>query len=435
VTRQQQFLAARAAYVAVVLIATLTQLDFTLDFAAAADRLARAFTPTLRWGDAVDALRNLTLFAGLGAVWVVTSFTGKVGREVRLATLVGFGLSVTAEGFQVFSPIRTASLVDVTTNTIGAFGGALVVAFLIVEVVRAKAARSYLGMPAFLPAGAYALAVLCEAATPLFRSEPQPGISGPILDRVLLGLRLATPLAWDQVPLLDAVLFTPAGFLVVMMLAERGRSARRTWLWVAGAGAVLALAAEAAHGILSLSVRWEAAAIRALTVALGAWAAQHWLPALTQRLRGPARARAAIMCYGALLVVWGWRPFVPQIDRSAIAAQLTSAHLIPLASLASRADVFSALHVVQQFALYFPLGGMLVVWPLRLGGRWSGLGPALLLAVAIETGHLVIAGRFFDVTNALVAWAGLGIGWTVVRRSGFRPHRAALGFSAPGGRR
>jgi glycopeptide antibiotics resistance protein len=88
--------------------------------------------------------------------------------------------------------------------------------------------------------------------------------------------------------------------------------------------------------------------------------------------------------------------------------------------------VFSALHVVQLFALYFPLGAMLAVWPLRLSGRWSGLGPALLLAAVIEAGHLVIAGRYFDVTNALIAWAGLGIGWTVVRRSGFRPYGAAL---------
>jgi VanZ family protein len=434
-TRRHQFLAARAAYVAIVLIATLTELHFTLDFAAAADRLARALTPTLRWGDAVDALRNLTLFAGLGAVWIVTSFTGKVRREIRLATVVGLGLSMIVEGFQAFSPVRNASLEDLATNTLGALGGALVVAFLIVEVVRAKTERSYLGIPAFLPAGAYALAVLCEAATPLFRSEAQPGIDGPMLDRALIALRLATPLSWDQVPLLDVVLFAPAGFLLVMLIAERWRNAPRMWRWVAGVGAALAVAVEATHGVLSLTVRWEAAATHALAVAVGGWAAQRWLPSLTQRLRGPARALATIICYGALLVAWAWRPFVPYIDGSAIAAQLTPPHLIPLASLATRPDVFSALHVVQQFALYFPLGAMLAVWPLQLSGRWSGLWPALLFAAVLEAGHLGVVGRYFDVTNALIAWAGLGIGWIVVRRSGFRPHGAALGFPAPGRRR
>jgi hypothetical protein len=218
-----------------------------------------------------------------------------------------------------------------------------------------------------------------------------------------------------------------------MMVAERGRTPSRSWLWVAGAGAVVALTAEATHGVLGLSVRWEAAAIHALAVIWGAWAAQRWLPALTQRFRGAARARVAIMCYGALLVVWGWRPFDPYIDGSAIAAQLTAPHLIPLASLATRPDVFSALHVAQQFALYFPLGALLAVWPLQLSGRWAGLGPALVLAAVLEAGHLVVAGRYFDVTNALIAWAGLGIGWTVVRRSGFRPHGAALGFPSPSG--
>ena len=79
------------------------------------------------------------------------------------------------------------------------------------------------------------------------------------------------------------------------------------------------------------------------------------------------------------------------------------------------------------------MGALLAVWPLRLSGRWSRLAPALLLAVVIEAGHIVIADRFFDVTNALVAWAGLGIGWTVVRRSGFTPYGAALEFQQPDG--
>jgi len=28
----------------------------------------------------------------------------------------------------------------------------------------------------------------------------------------------------------------------------------------------------------------------------------------------------------------------------------------------------------------------------------------------MEAGYLGVAGRYFDVTNALIAWAGLGIG-------------------------
>ena len=36
-----------------------------------------------------------------------------------------------------------------------------------------------------------------------------------------------------------------------------------------------------------------------------------------------------------------------------------------------------------------------------------------------------LADRFFDVTNVLLACAGLGMGWITLRRSGFRTYGAA----------
>lgn len=409
----------------IVLLATMTQLDFSPDLAAAGQRLARAFTRALDWRDAIDGLRNVALFAGLGAVWVATSLSGKVREEARRATLVGLGLSATVEGLQLFSPVRTASFVDVGTNTLGALAGALALALLIAEVQRAKGARSYVGVPMVLVGGAYGLAVLCEALTPLFRSDRLAGWGGPFA-RLRQALQLAVPLSLGEVPLLDVLLFAPAAFLSVMMLSERGRSVKRVWPVVAGVGAGLAFVAELAHGTFAVRIRWEAAATHALALGAGAWAAQRWLPSLTQTLRGAERAGAACFAYVGLLVLWGWRPLLPQTDLHAIAAQFTLTHLVPLASLAERVDVFSALHVAQQFLLYLPLGSVLAVWPLRLTGRLSHLRPALWLAAAIELGHLVIVGRYFDVTNALLACAGVAIGWTVVRRSGFAPYGAAL---------
>src|SRR5207245_1816687 len=76
--------------------------------------------------------------------------------EVRGGPSVGLALGGTVEGLQVFSPVRTASIVDVTTNTLGALLGAGGVALLIAAVVAAKGARSYLGVPTLLVAGAYA---------------------------------------------------------------------------------------------------------------------------------------------------------------------------------------------------------------------------------------------------------------------------------------
>jgi len=423
-TPRQRFLAARWGYVAIILLATLTQLHFSPDLMAAGERLVRAFTPSLGWRDAIDGLRNTVLFAGLGAVWVVTSRSGGVRAEIRRATLVGLSLSATVEGLQVFSPVRTASIVDVTTNTLGALLGAAAVALLVAAVMAGKGARSYLGVPTFLPAGAYGGAVLCEALTPLFGPAPLPWTAGGPVGRLYAALQSAGPISFDTLPLVDLLLFAPAGFLVVMLLRERGSGAR--WGAVAGAGAGLALVAELGHGMLAFPIWWGAVLVRAAAVTLGAWAAHRSLAALTQLLRGAARARAALFGYGALLVLWGWRLFVPRTDVQAIADQLTPDHLVPLASLAVRADAFSALHVLQQFLLYLPLGSMLAVWPLRLTGRWAHLWPGVWLACVIELGHVIIADRYLDATNFLVACAGLGIGWIVVRRSGFAPYGEAL---------
>src|SRR5919108_239370 len=230
-TPAQRFLAARWGYVAVILLATMTQLHFSPDLAAAAQRLARAFTPSLGWRDAIDGLRNTVLFAGLGAVWVVTSRSGNVRAEIRRATEVGLALSATVEGLQVFSPVRTASIVDVTTNTLGALVGAGAVALLIAGVVRAKGARSYLGMPTFLLAGAYGGAALCEALTPLFGPAALPWTAGGPLGRLTAALAAAAPVSFDTLPLIDLLLFAPAGFLWIMLLREGGREAR--WVGVA----------------------------------------------------------------------------------------------------------------------------------------------------------------------------------------------------------
>src|SRR5256714_2280909 len=141
-TPRQRFLAARWGYVGIILLATLTQLHFSPDLMAAGERLVRAFTPSLGWRDAIDGLRNTVLFAGLGAVWVVTSRSGGVRAEIRRATLVGLALSATVEGLQVFSPVRTASIVDVTTNTLGALLGAAAVALLVAAAAAGGGARA-----------------------------------------------------------------------------------------------------------------------------------------------------------------------------------------------------------------------------------------------------------------------------------------------------
>ena len=426
VTPRQRFLAARIAYVAIVLLATLTGLSFSGNGDEAAARLARAFNPAVSWRDAVDGLRNAVLFAGLGAVWVVTSLSGRVARETRMAALASLLLSATVEGFQVFSPVRNASILDVFTNTLGGFAGAVATGAAMRAVQRLRRDKSYVGIPTLLVAGPYALAVLCEALAPLFDSNPLPYIEGGPFARLAQSLAASRSVDWDALPIWDIPLYAAAGFLLVALVREQRGSSRHQWIGVAVSGALAVLVAHVAHGMFGLAVRWEYIVTDAGSFVLGAWLANRYLGRLTQRYRGADRARGVIVAYTCLLFWWGWRPLIPEWRWTAIAAQIRAEAFIPLAGLAQRVDVFSALHVGQQFMVYLPLGALLAVWPLRFRGGWSHLWPGVWIALVVELGHIVIAGRTFDLTNTLLACSGVAMGWIAVRRSGYRPYGESM---------
>jgi glycopeptide antibiotics resistance protein len=422
---RNRLLAFRAAYVVIVLIATLTNLEFSASVPDALMRLRRAELPSLTWRDAVDALRNIVLFAGFGSVWVLTSPHGRTRRDLQQAALMSFLLSATIEMAQTFSPVRTASVIDVTTNTLGGIAGAVATALLLSAVKTARRERSYVGVPALLIAGPYALAVACEALTPLFNSGELAAFQGGPATRLILAIRSSLPLDWRQIPIFDFPLYFAAGFLLVALVREsRGAAATRWWL-VGGIAGLVATALHVLHGAFGLPIRWEAVTTDVVALAVGAWAANRSLATITQKYRGAARARIVIFTYAALLVVWGWRPFLPKARWEDMAAEVNVYAFLPLASLAERPDVFSAAHVLQQFFLYVPLGALLGVWPLRRTGPWSNLLPAFWLALAIEAGHIVIDERTFDLTNGLLVWAGLAMGWICVRRTGYRPYGEA----------
>lgn len=126
-----------------------------------------------------------------------------------------------------------------------------------------------------------------------------------------------------------------------------------------------------------------------------------------------------------LLIIWGWRPLWPETHIDVIVAQLNADAFTPLAGLSQRSDVFSAIHVAQQFLLYLPLGALLAVWPFRRRGPLAHLWSGIFLAIAIEIGHFVILDRTFDITNILLAISGLAMGWIAVRRSGYEVYGEA----------
>ena len=93
----------RVAYLAVLALATLVPFGFDPDLSHIVLRLQRALQPSISARDAVDAARNVVLFAGWGALWAATSRSRRSVAVVAGAALSGVGLSILLESLQLLS--------------------------------------------------------------------------------------------------------------------------------------------------------------------------------------------------------------------------------------------------------------------------------------------------------------------------------------------
>ena len=415
---------ARVFYVGILLIATLWPFTPDTTQALVMERLARALSPSVAGRDAIDGARNLVLFGGWGLVWAVTG-RGNLRRLLRNATLTGMCISVAVEAAQLFSRDRHASLLDVLSNTAGAFGGALALVVLALAVRARRDTKSYLGLPALTFAGGYATACMLEAFIPLFRQDTVLGAVGGPLNRLSVSLRAFELSSLLDPPVIDLFLFAPAGFFAVAALFELGVDQRRAAWRTAVAGAVLAAVIEVAHGAIGLPISLGSIVTHGFAVALGAWIATRILPVVARHLSGAPRVRTFMWMYAILMAWWAMRPFVPEFDTGAIAAKFAKRWWLPLGSLSSRVDFFSVVDVCSPFFLYLPLGALLAVWPLRRHGPLRGPLPAVYLAVALELSQFIVEGRMVDITDALVQASAALVGWSIIRRTGY-PERGSV---------
>ena len=413
-------LPARAAFVGILLLATLSSFDFSPDSARVAWRLGRALSPNIGASDAIDALRNLALFAGWGVVWMATAGAGRTTRQLLGALASGAAISVGVEAAQLLSATRNASIVDVLTNTVGTAIGALGFVFLVRLAASLKGRRSFVGIPALAIAGPYGLACFIEATVPLFRQDEVFGASGGPFGRMSIALGSFSWRSLLDLPIEDFFLFLPAGVFAVAALieADLGYSSARTRVVLYGAA--FALLAELLHGPNGQPIIAGAVVVHALAVAAGAFLAARFLPDFSQALRGASRPRSLLRGLAILIALWALRPWVPEF--LPLSERLSADWWVPLAALGGRMDVFSVADVVGPFFLYFPVGALLAVWPWRRTGWMADLWPVVWLAVATEALQLVVQGRFVDVTDPLIQISGAVIGWTIIRRAGYRPY-------------
>jgi VanZ family protein len=412
--------AARLAYIVVVLVATLTNLHLDSTWADVAPRLARALDFSPHMSDAIDAARNVLLFAGLGAVWIATSRLTRPGVTLLTLALVSFLLSASVETMQLFSPVREASVIDVMTDTMGGVFGGIVTLGAFAVINESAGKRSYLGFPAVIFAVGYGLATIMESFIPLFRQDLLPNLGGGIGDRIGRAIVAMRPESLMQIPLTDLFIFFPAGLFAAAALVEAGVSGAIAAFAVVCVGAILYPAVEVVHGVASEPIILGAALVHVVAAGAGALVAAWGLTPFSRRLPKRARARLVALGYSCVIMIWSWRPFRLDLSPQSMADQFTSDHLIPLQALASRGDLFSVTDVVAQGLIFFPLGALLAVWPVRRAGFLRGLMPAIYLALVLEAGKIPIADRFMDITHVLIQGAGAALGFLLVRRMGYK---------------
>ncbi len=415
----------RIGYLAVIAFATIAE-PASADRLLVDERLRQALRPELTGRDIVDAARNILLFAGWGAVWVITSPRGRALPMLVRATLSGAAISAAVEGVQLLSANRVASVLDLGTNTFGALAGALALALLVVLAQFKRAARSYVGMPMVLFAAGYGGSTVLESIGPVFRQERLLNAWGPPLERLSQALAQLGEAPFGVVPWLDLVLFAPAGALAVAALAEAGMSRRTAAAWTVLAGAVLYALAEFARGGAGFAMAPGAWLVHVAGLSTGAVLAVGGLPLFTRELRGRDRPAALLVAYASVLALWSLRPFLPELDGRAIAEKLAIGRLVPLVAYRERVDLFTTADVAIPALQFLPLGALLAVWPVRRSGPLSGILPAAYLAVAFETSQIVVSGRYFDVTDILVAIAAAALGFAIVRRAGYTPYGELL---------
>lgn len=413
-------LSARGGYVALILVATIAQVIVYPALAGARARLRYALDPALTWHDAYDALRNVFLFAGLGAIWLVTSPPTRLRDAIWRATATGALLSVSVELLQVFTPLRVASIADVATNALGSFAGAAGAGLIVAAVRAQRGHRSVLGIPMFVFAIGNFGALLAEALAPRFPSALRVSLAGGLRARLWTAMHSAEPAAVSHVPALDIILALPAGAFGMAALFELGLKRWQSVVVVALGGAMLVLPLELAHGVSGRPIVWSSAVARVLGILMGAAAAAFALPRL-RPLDGVARARLIATISVAAIMLWSWRPYQLRGFRR-IAGALLTPQLIPLGAYPYTDGLLGVGEVIHLASLGMMVGALLAVWPLRARGALAYVWPAAWLALATELGHAFIVGRLVDITGFLVLFAGAWLGDAVMRRAGFRKY-------------
>lgn len=376
-----------------------------------------------------DIAQNIALFVPLGffAVLAIPALQrGSAIASAIKAALIGLALSMFVEALQTMSEFRRTSATDLATNFLGAGAGGLA-ARIYGGWVEARLRRALVAtlstQPGLLIVIAFLIATILLILAPFI----------PTLDvgmlrakgRLLLDNPMGTkPLG--SLPI-DALFFGALAFAATIELPLL--AARKRWIKTAptaSLGAVIvgpivaawAVALECAQlplvhhnpGIREAIANVTGALAGAMLAAsvargtlrpspqLGAWTAR-W-PALVFAFTAAVPVLRAL----APFKLRSWDETIATIDWE---------RFLPFWLFFNRISFATITNVFEAALMYLPLG-----WALGARGRSPVFAwvVGLLLAESLEVAQIAIEGRYFDITEGLLASTGAAFGVWLFRR-------------------
>ena len=411
----------RVAYLLCIGIATLLHAGFDSSVPHLLERVHRALQFELHYRDAVDAVRNLALFFGWGATYVLTARAPTTRRDVVMATLIGTVASITVESAQLFAQTRQASLMDVCTNTIGALAGALALAAVEHRAIGSMRRGTLIGVPGWFPAGALLLTAVGLTFAPSTRPSQVIGWSASPIARMETVLQISpAPVPWVGL-CVDALVWLAVGLAVAMTISDRtGRvRTRQLLVWLVVGPGALALT-HAGRMLVGLQREALAPAIQGGALGFGLLAGLALVPMWRRRVTARATRAAHLgLLIAAVGAAMAWTPawwVTVAPGTSAFAWQ----QLVPMLSLLMRQDMSSVFLVLQRAGLGAAIGACLAARK-RVGAPRPGIWSAVAYAGLLELGQYVVPGRYPDITDVLITGAAAGLMLALVERADRSP--------------
>ncbi len=399
-----------------ILYGTTIPFDFSASSAQVAAKLQKVLEQPWQTASRMDMVSNILLFLPWGfllSVWLADRGTG-YAVSLIVASLTGMALSGFVEFLQLFTPTRITSLIDVATNLSGSLTGAVIgwpLARWASPLTQPWLRRVVSARPMVAGSLLVAAGLTISSLAPFDVSIDLGNLKKSIKSARPMPFGLAVdgsefpaePWSWAR----ETLTWMMVGGLFMLAFREAGRTGFRAIGGSAAAAGGLSLAIE----VLQLTIRSRVTDTTSVVWSLagslsGAMIVGRSGAADSRRWLGPAMALWFII---GMIEAWTPPNFAwPETH------VLTPERLVPFLQYYRRTDIYALADLSSQTMFFVPLGALLAARFQRISA-WVCVGIGLLLGVVLEVGQLFIVDRTSEITDALSAGLGAGLGFELWR--------------------